>query len=126
MKPKFHPFRQSAILTAISLTLATYVQADIFDTNSTASGFGVTDGATYDWWTANTWSSPANDAGTASTVTWINGSRGAFFVGAGTGTNYIVRLGSDGSTATTLQNLALNLNAAANGQLTGAAGNVTI
>ncbi len=107
-------------------------RADIFDANSTTAGFGVTNGGSYDWWTANSWSdgtAAANDAGTASTVTWqgtTSVSEQAFLSGAGTGTSYTVRLGSAGSTTTYIQNIAINVNAAGNAALAGAAGDVTI
>ena len=54
----------------------------------------------------------------------MNGSRQGYFVGAGAGTTYTVRLGSSGSTATTIQNLAINTSGS--GVIAGAAGNVTI
>lgn len=129
MKPKYNPFVRSASLAAIVLTLGTAAKADMFDLNGSTAGFGVTDAGTFDWHTASAWvpQASANDTGTGTGhATWVNGSRQAFFVGAGTGTTYTVRLGADGSTATTLQNFALNVNQAATGQLTGSGGSVTI
>jgi autotransporter-associated beta strand protein len=130
MKPNArNPFLATIFLIAAS----PLVRADLFDANGTTSGFGVTNGSTYDWWTANYWSDgtgATNDAGTAGTVTW-QGTSGvseqAFFVGSGTaGQNYTVRLGSTGATDTYIQNIALNVNAAGSAALSGAAGNVTI
>jgi fibronectin-binding autotransporter adhesin len=105
-------------------------QADIFDTNGTASLFGVTNGSTYDWWAANTWSNTTtvND-GTASVITWegtASVSEQAFFAGSGSTQNYTVRLGSGGSTDTYIQNLALNVNAGGSAAMASTAGNVTI
>lgn len=131
MKPCPNPFLNRLVSVGLFLTLGQAVRADIFDTNGTTSGFGVTNGSTYDWWTANSWSNTAtvND-GTAAVVTWQGTStvsEQAFFVGSGTaGQNYTVRLGATGSTDTYVQNLAINVNAAGNAALTGAAGNVTI
>lgn len=129
MKPKYNPFVRTASLAAIVLTLGTSAQADMFDLNGSTTGFGVTDAGTFDWHTASAWvpQASADDTGTGTGhATWVNGSRQAFFVGAGTGTTYTVRLGADGSTATTLQNFALNVNQATSGQLTGSGGSVTI
>ena len=133
MKPRINPFLRSAALAAIVLTLGQVAHADVFDTNSTTAGFGVTNGSTYDWWAVNTWSDgilAANDEGTAATVTW-QGTSGvseqAFFIGSGlAGENYTVRLDSVGGTDTYIQNLALNVKADGTGALPGAAGNVTI
>ena len=134
MKLRSNPFLRSASLAAsIVFTLGQAARADLFDINSTTSGFGVVNGSTYDWWTAGIWSdgtAAANDAGTAATVTWQGTSlvsEHAFFIGSGVaGNNYTVRLGTSGSTDTYIQNLAINVNAAASGALTGAAGNVTV
>lgn len=133
MKIHFNPFLRHLALAGITLTLGQTAHADIFDVNGTTSGFGVTNGGTYDWWTANYWSDgtgTTNNAGTATTVTWQGSasvSEQAYFVGSGTaGQNYTVRLGSDGSTDTYIQNLALNITANGSGALTGTAGNVTI
>jgi fibronectin-binding autotransporter adhesin len=131
MKPRRNLFLGSLLVVA---SISTHQgRADIFDTNSTTSGFGVTNGGTYDWWTANYWSDgtgATNDAGTAATVTWqgtTSVNEQAFFVGSGTaGQNYTVRLGSTGSTNTYIQNIAINVNAAGSAALTGAAGDVTI
>jgi hypothetical protein len=46
MKPNArNPFLATILLVAASPSL----QADLFDTNGTTSGFGVTNGSTYDW-----------------------------------------------------------------------------
>ena len=130
MKPNA---RNPFLVTILLIAASPLVHADLFDTNGTTAGFGVTNGSTYDWWGAGLWSdgtAAGNDAGTAAVVTWqgISGnSQQAFFVGSGTaGQNYTVRLGSTGTTDTYIQNIALNVNAAGSGALTGAAGNVTI
>jgi len=130
MKIRPNPFLKTLALAAI--TLGQTARADIFDTNGTTAGFGVTNGSTYDWWGTGLWSdgnAAANDEGTAATVTWQGASANeqAYFIGSGTaGENYTVRLGATGATDASIQNLALNVNAAGNAALTGAAGNVTI
>ena len=117
----------------LSVCLLHSAQADIFDMNSTTAGFGVTNGSTYNWLATGLWSDgalAANDAGTASTVTWQGTStvsEQAYFIGSGTtGQNYTVRLGASGATDVFIQNLALNVNAAGGGALASTAGNVTI
>jgi autotransporter-associated beta strand protein len=130
MKIRPNPFLK--ILALAAITLGQTARADIFDTNGTTAGFGVTNGSTYDWWGTGLWSdgtAAANDEGTAATVTWQGASANeqAYFIGSGTaGENYTVRLGATGATDASIQNLALNVNAAGNAALTGAAGNVTI
>ena len=133
MKIHSNPFLKTLTLAAITLTLGQTARADVFDVNGTTAGFGVTNGSTYNWLGAGQWSdgtAAANDAGTAATVTWQGTSlvsEQAFFVGSGSaGQNYTVRLGATGNTDTFIQNIALNVNAAGNAALTGAAGNVTI
>jgi len=128
MKIRQNPFLARLALAGLSLALGTTAKADIFDNNSTTSGFGVTNGSTYDWLGTNLWNTGTGatpDAGTATTATWTSG-RAAYFVGAGSGTTYTVRLGGSGTGNTTIGNLALNVNSAATGALSGAAGNVTI
>jgi autotransporter-associated beta strand protein len=131
MKPSHRKRLVVAALAGICLALGTTGHADLFDTNDTTLGFGVTNGSTYDWWTANTWSDTSTvDDGTAAVVTWqgLSGNnQQAFFVGSGiAGENYTVRLGGTGSTDTYVQNIAINVTASGGGSLSGAAGNVTI
>lgn len=134
MKPRLNPFiYQASCAISVAAALGQLAYADIFDINGTTAGFGVVDGGSYDWWSANTWSdgaTAANDAGTAATVTWQGSStvsEQAYFVGSGVaGENYTVRLGSTGATDTYIQNLALNVISAGSGAMTGAAGNMTI
>lgn len=129
MKPRRNPFKGSFHLVVAISTLQAH--ADLFDTNGTTSGFGVTNGSTYDWWATNTWSNTTSvNDGTAAVVTW-QGTSGVneqgYFVGSGTaGQNYTVRLGSSGSTDAYVQNIALNVQANGSAALAGAAGNVTI
>jgi len=130
LKPKSHcPFRLSlAAAFAFSLSLGGNANAKMFDINGTTSGFGVADAGSYDWLGTDLWNSATDatgDDGTAATATWTSGSS-AFFVGAGAGTNYTVRLGSTGASNTNIANLAINVTANGNGALSGAAGNVTI
>lgn len=129
MKPRRHLFLGSLI--AITNAAIPTLSADILDLNGTTTGFGVANGSTYDWLTANVWSNTnsVND-GTAAVTSWQGTSttnEQAFFAGSGTaGQNYTVRLGSTGSTDVYVQNFAININAAGNAALAGAAGNVTI
>jgi autotransporter-associated beta strand protein len=129
MKFRSSPFRSSFYLVIAVSTLQSH--ADIFDTNGTVSGFGVTNGSTYDWWTANFWSDTASlNDGTASVVTWqglTGNNQQAYFVGSGiAGQNYTVRLGPTGATDTYVQNIFTNMKADGTGSIAGAAGNVTI
>lgn len=97
-----------------------------FDLNGTAAAYGVADGGSYDWNTANAWSTSNTGAGTG-LVTWsaLTGSNAAFFTGAGPGTSYTVRLGAAGDASVVLQNFFLNSNGASTAVANGS-GNVTI
>jgi len=132
MKPKYNPFLNRLALAGVSLALGTSAQADIFDINGAASGFGVTNGSTYDWLdAAGFWAdtTTVND-GTAATVAWQGTStvnEQAYFIGSGTaGQNYTVRLGATGATDVFIQNLAINVLANGSGAAPSTAGNVTI
>jgi len=120
------------MVAAALLGSAPSAKADIFDVNGTTAGFGITADASYNWLGASLWSDgalAANDAGTAATVTWQGTSavsEQAYFIGAGAGLNYTVRLGTTGASNVFIQNLALNVNAGGAAALTGAAGNLTI
>ncbi len=94
-----------------------------FDTDGVTAGFGVADGGVYDWTTALTWNTDAT-GGAGTPTTWPGGSNQAFMTGAGAGTTYTVRLGAAGADNITLQNFAININAAVNGA--SGSGNVTI
>lgn len=125
--------RASLMVAAALLGTAPTAQADIFDVNGTAAGFGITANTSYDWLTSGYWSdgtAAANDAGTAATVTWqgsVSVNEQAYFVGTGTaGQNYTVRLGPTGSTNVYFQNLALNIKADGSAAITGGSGDVTI
>jgi fibronectin-binding autotransporter adhesin len=89
-----------------------------FDNNGTTAGFGVLNGASYDWNTASTWNTDGT-GGAGTMTTWPGGSNQAFFAGAGASTTYTIRLGATGSSNVTLQNFGLNMNSA----LSGASGN---
>jgi autotransporter-associated beta strand protein len=120
MKPTSNRSLRSAALAGFCLALGATAHAANywFDNNGTTAGFGLTNGATYDWTTALSWNTDA--AGGAGTMTtWPGGSNQAFFAGAGASTSYTIRLGATGSTDVTLQNFALNVNSA----LSGASGN---
>jgi autotransporter-associated beta strand protein len=127
MRPTSNPFlRTLAVTTAVAL--GSLAHADLFDTNGTTALFGVTDGSTYDWLAAGQWNSATDatgDGGTAATATWTSG-RSAYLVGAGSNSTYTIRLGATGASNTNILNLAINVNAAATGALSGAVGNVTI
>lgn len=127
------PNPRNPLLVAIfAVAASSSAQADIFDTNGNTAGFGVANGGTYDWFTSLYWSDGAtttNDAGTAATVSWQGlsaNNQQAYFVGAGSGTTYTVRLGATGSSDAYVQNFAINVKADGTGALAGAAGNVTI
>ena len=133
MKPTRNPFIRPAHLAlaatlAFSLSLGGTANARVFDINSTTSGFGVADAGSYDWLGTNLWNTATDatgDAGTAATGNWATGVS-AFFVGAGAGTNYTVRLGATGATNTSIANLGINVKADGSAALSGAAGDVTI
>lgn len=123
MKLRYNILFRSLLMSTVAIPCVS--RADIFDNNGTTAGFGVVDTGSYDWLAASVWAGTPNDTGTATTATWTS-ARSAYFAGLGTGTDYTVRLGSTGATNVTITNLALNLNAAGTGALSGAVGNVTI
>ena len=94
-----------------------------FDNNGVTAGFGVADTGVYDWTTALTWNTDAT-GGAGTMTTWPGGTNQAFLTGAGAGTTYTIRLGAGGASNITLQNFAININAAATGA--SGSGNVTI
>ena len=94
-----------------------------FDNDGVTPGFGVADAGVYDWTTALTWNTDAT-GGAGTMTTWPGGSNQAFMTGAGAGTTYTIRLGATGSSNITLQNFAININAATTGA--SGSGNVTI
>jgi len=116
------------LAAGISLLSVSSTQAVWFDVNGTTPGFGVTDGSTYNW-LGNATDTPvgpywtSSSLGTATPATWASGGDG-YFIGAGAGTNYTVRLGATGATGVTIRNLAINTDAT--GVFAGAAGDVTI
>ncbi|MFO1490494.1 MAG: hypothetical protein U1F87_06180 [Kiritimatiellia bacterium] len=94
-----------------------------FDNDGVTAGFGVADTGLYDWTTALTWNTDAT-GGAGTMTTWPGGSNQAFMTGAGAGTTYTIRLGATGASNVTLQNFAININAAVTGG--SGNGNVTI
>lgn len=92
MKPKtLFSIQATTILATIFLaSQSAHATNYWFDLNSTTTGFGVADAATYDWNSGNVWG--ANNAGTGALIAWPGGSNAPFFTGAGAGTTYTVRL----------------------------------
>ena len=70
-----------------------------FDQNGTTAGFGVGNGATYDWTAGTPWTTDGTGAFSPAGISWPGASgvnHEAFFVGAGANTNYTIRLGASG------------------------------
>ena len=113
--------RPLILAAVLALVGAPAARADWLDLNGTTSGYGVADTGSYDWLAANAWA--ATFGGTTAGATWVDGTRHAYFIGAGSGTTYTVRLGGGGSSNVTLGNFAINSDGVSS---SAGLGNVTI
>ena len=137
MKKKFYHYKHNhpiGIFFAASILFASgtsFLRANLFDVNGPEKQFGLENNATYNWWSSEVWADTTSiNDGSNPTVSWQGDnsqSENAYFIGSGGSSDiYFVRLGDTGNVDTYVANIGLNIDAAGQGALPAAVGNVTI